>query len=124
LRVRKRCLFAREREAGGPWEAWQIAHLKDGRSPTIRYAAGVTTHVPRRAEGLVKVALSDTRIVVVNGARQVGKSTLIRAVTRGDDTVAERRLDRTADREAARRDPERFVAHDGLLVIDEVQRAP
>ncbi len=72
----------------------------------------------------MKVALSDTRIVVVNGARQVGKSTLIRAVTRGDDTVAERRLDRTADREAARRDPERFVAHDGLLVIDEVQRAP
>jgi uncharacterized protein len=83
-----------------------------------------TTHVPRRAEDLVKVALSDTRVVVVNGARQVGKSTLIRAVTRGDDTVAERRLDRTADREAARSDPERFVAHDGLLVIDEVQRAP
>jgi uncharacterized protein len=81
-------------------------------------------HVPRRAEDLVKTALADTRVVVVNGARQVGKSTLIRAVTRGDDTVAERRLDRATDREAARRDPERFVEHDGLLVIDEVQRAP
>jgi uncharacterized protein len=84
----------------------------------------VTIHVPRRAEELVAAALTDTRVVVVNGARQVGKSTLIRAVTRGDSAVAERRLDRTADREAARRDPERFVDHDGLLVIDEVQRAP
>ena len=70
------------------------------------------------------LALTDTRAVIVVGARQVGKSTLVHALTRGLASTTERRLDRVADREAARRDPEQFVAADGLLVVDEVQRAP
>lgn len=32
--------------------------------------------VPRHAASLLQEALSDTRVVVLNGARQVGKSTL------------------------------------------------
>jgi uncharacterized protein len=36
----------------------------------------------------------------------------------------ERRLDRPNELAAARLDPMAFVAHEGLLVIDEVQRAP
>ena len=36
----------------------------------------------------------------------------------------ERRLDRTSELEAARSDPTEFVKHNGLLVVDEVQRAP
>ena len=39
-----------------------------------------TDYVPRRAEALVSEALSDTRVVVINGARQVGKSTLAERV--------------------------------------------
>ncbi len=70
------------------------------------------------------LALTDTRAVIVVGARQVGKSTLVHAVTRHRASTSERRLDRVTDREAAHRDPERFVQAEGLLVIDEVQRAP
>ena len=39
-----------------------------------------TDYVPRRAEALVSEALSDTRVVIINGARQVGKSTLAERV--------------------------------------------
>jgi uncharacterized protein len=84
----------------------------------------MTSEIRRHAERAVAEALTDTRCVVVNGARQVGKSTLVRAVTSGDPSVLERRLDRTADRAAAISDPERFVRHDGLVVLDEIQRVP
>src|SRR5262245_55271552 len=68
-------------------------------------------------------ALVDTRVVAVNGARQVGKSTLIHALMKGRGGE-ERTLDDASTLAAARADPERFVRHDGLLAIDEVQRAP
>jgi uncharacterized protein len=81
--------------------------------------------VPRRATDLLTEALSDTRVVTLNGARQAGKSTLARlaAQARGPDTLI-RLLDDPATLRAARDDPAGFVDHDGLLVIDEVQLAP
>jgi uncharacterized protein len=82
------------------------------------------TVVRRHAEKALEVALSDTRVVVVVGARQVGKSTLVKLSTSGMDNVTLRRLDRPTDLAAAREDPEGFVVHDGLLVIDEIQREP
>lgn len=39
-------------------------------------------YLPRRAAELVIDALADTRVVVINGARQVGKSTLAEVVLR------------------------------------------
>jgi predicted AAA+ superfamily ATPase len=39
--------------------------------------------LPRRAQALVTEALADTRVVLVNGARQAGKSTLTRSSCRG-----------------------------------------
>ncbi len=39
-------------------------------------------YLPRRAAELIRDALDDTRIVVVTGARQVGKSTLAELVLR------------------------------------------
>ena len=79
----------------------------------------------RHATGALLDALHDTPAVYLQGARQTGKSTLVR-------TVAERRhparyltLDTAAVLAAASNDPEGFVA--GLerpVVIDEVQRAP
>lgn len=69
-------------------------------------------------------ALADTRVVIVNGARQAGKSTAVHRLVRDRPGVRERQLDRPNDLSAARLDPADFVTHDGLLVIDEVQRAP
>ncbi len=68
-------------------------------------------------------ALTDTRVVAVNGARQAGKSTLVHALMKGR-TGEERTLDDATTLAAARADPNRFVRHDGLLAIDEIQRAP
>ena len=79
--------------------------------------------MPRRAAGLVADALSDTRIVLVNGARQSGKSTLVAAQAQlsGADWFS---LDRGSTLEAARNDPTSFVRQANPMVIDEVQRAP
>ncbi len=63
-------------------------------------------------------ALSDTRVVVVNGARQVGKSTLAEVVLRARADGVARFLDDPATRAAATEDPVRFIRHDGLMLID------
>lgn len=81
-------------------------------------------YVPRLAEAAIASALADTRIVIVNGARQAGKSTVVRRMLRGWAGSEERRLDRPLELAAARLDPDAFVRHDGLLAIDEIQRAP
>lgn len=81
-------------------------------------------YLPRRAAGLVVDALTDTRVVVVNGARQVGKSTLAERVVRQSPGGVARFLDDPGTRAAAVEDPVRFLRHDGLLLIDEVQRVP
>lgn len=79
--------------------------------------------VPRRAAQAVDEALADTRVVLVTGARQVGKSTLVRAVTDGQ-TAQWRDLDRSQDRQSAIEDPAGFIDFDELIMIDEIQRAP
>ena len=79
---------------------------------------------PRHLEDVITEALADTRVVIVNGARQSGKSTAVRHLVRDRPGVLERKLDRPNDLNAARLDPTQFVAHDGLLVIDEIQRVP
>lgn len=79
--------------------------------------------LPRHAAAAVNDALGDTRVVLVNGARQCGKSTLVARI--GDaHGAAWRTLDRAATRQAAEYDPTEFVASDQPLVIDEVQRVP
>lgn len=78
----------------------------------------------RYAQDLIEETLEDTPITVIQGARQVGKSTLVReVVAQRDATVLS--LDATATYNAARADPDAFVRQaEGLLVIDEVQRVP
>ncbi|MFS8096333.1 ATP-binding protein [Lentzea alba] len=80
-------------------------------------------YLPRRAAERVTDAMSDTRVIVVNGARQVGKSTLAEKVLREHGGVG-RFLDDGVTRAAAAADPSAFVQHDGLMLIDEVQRVP
>ena len=80
--------------------------------------------IPRRSATLVREALEDTRVVIINGARQSGKSTLARMMLEGVPNHMAYYLDDPATRAAADADPAGFVRHDGPVLIDEVQRAP
>jgi predicted AAA+ superfamily ATPase len=77
----------------------------------------------RHSETAVNEALADTRVVLVTGARQCGKSTLLSLVAKGREAKW-RNLDRAATRQAAVADPTGFVDSDELMVIDEIQRVP
>lgn len=80
----------------------------------------------RAAIGKVLIALRDTRVVLLHGARQTGKTILAKQVCEAEG--ASRRyltLDDAAVRGNAAADPQGFI--DGLparVVIDEVQRVP
>src|SRR5664279_2993954 len=80
---------------------------------------------PRWLVPQIHQALDDTRIVVIQGARQVGKSTLAAAMAteRAGRLVS---LDDDTQRAAAELDPIGFITQlpGRLLVIDEVQRVP
>src|SRR6266702_2328174 len=77
----------------------------------------------RHAAAAVNDALADTRVVLINGARQVGKSTLVKTVA-GERAAQWRDLDRPQDRQSALADPVGFIDFDGPMVIDEIQRVP
>lgn len=80
---------------------------------------------PRLAKPLVVDALADTRVVLVTGARQVGKSTLTRSIVDEGYPALVITLDDQAARHAAQADPTGFIAAiEGPALIDEVQRAP
>ncbi len=79
----------------------------------------------RHAIDTVRTALADTPVVVVQGARQVGKSTLLHQLVAGGFKGRLRTLDDEATLRAALDDPVSFVHGLGEhAVIDEVQRAP
>ena len=73
---------------------------------------------------LLQAALVDCPVVLLNGARQVGKSTLVQS--QADGKRAEYlTLDDATVLAAATRDPAGFVAGlGGPVILDEVQRAP
>lgn len=87
---------------------------------------------PRHINPLLNDALTDTPVVLVNGARQSGKSTLVQAAlasnaspTRGMPPRRYLTLDDTAVLSAAKGDPAGFInALQGPVTLDEVQRAP
>lgn len=85
---------------------------------------GTALNIPRHAVVRVNEALSDTRIVTVEGPRQAGKSTLCAEIasSRGMRMVT---LDDPNVRRAATDDPTGFIAGLGeRAFIDELQRAP
>ncbi|MCK5827136.1 ATP-binding protein [Candidatus Bipolaricaulota bacterium] len=71
-------------------------------------------------------ALSDTPVVLLHGARQTGKSTLVQDIAREMHPATYLTFDDAATLGAARRDPEGFLDayDDGPIILDEVQRAP
>lgn len=89
-----------------------------------KVAAAIADLIPRHAQSLVTEALEDTRVVLVNGARQAGKSTLTRLTAGSQPGTVIRLLDDSATLRAAQDDPAGFVEHDALMVIDEIQLAP
>lgn len=82
------------------------------------------TILSRAAARVVTAALADTPVVVLNGPRQVGKTTLTRNLSyRGSHDFAT--LDDETSRQAARVDPRSFVSRPvDTFVIDEAQLEP
>ncbi|MFQ5668494.1 MAG: ATP-binding protein [Gemmatimonadales bacterium] len=79
--------------------------------------------LPRAAGTALEAALEVFPVVVVIGARQTGKSTLVQSLP----ALAEhayRTLDDPELRDQARRDPASVLAFGRNLILDEVQRAP
>jgi uncharacterized protein len=80
--------------------------------------------IQRNLRHAIDLALSDTPVVLLNGARQTGKSTLARALAeeRGGRYLS---LDEPLVAAAAAADPEGFVQGlTGFTVLDEAQQAP
>jgi uncharacterized protein len=83
------------------------------------------TLYPRYLRPSLLEALTDTRVVFVAGARQVGKTTLTREIAGGEHPMTILSLDEAATRDAASRDPVGFIAElSGPVLIDEVQHVP
>ncbi|MFT4189096.1 MAG: ATP-binding protein [Aeromicrobium sp.] len=80
--------------------------------------------IGRHVTGVAQELLDHFPAVVIEGARQVGKSTLAAQIAEPDAVV--RNLDHDQVRAAAEADPAGFLAEAGdrQLVIDEIQRFP
>ena len=70
-------------------------------------------------------ALSDTSVVLLHGARQTGKSTLVKELSREFHPARYLTFDDATTMSVARRDPLGFLeAYEGPIILDEVQRVP
>ena len=78
----------------------------------------------RHISPLLVEALADTPVVLLNGARQTGKSTLAQSLA-ASNAYRYLTLDDRVVFAAARDDPVGFVAGlSGPVILDEIQRAP
>jgi predicted AAA+ superfamily ATPase len=79
--------------------------------------------IKRRTESLVIERLREEPVVLIEGPRAVGKSTLLRAVAdeTGGDVLD---LDNLAIRDAVTVDPALFMSGPAPIVVDEYQKAP
>lgn len=72
---------------------------------------------------IIEKAITTRRVLLLNGARQCGKTTLAKQIAAKDTSY--RTLDDLVVRQLAENDPQGFVKHSGkMLIIDEVQRVP
>lgn len=80
--------------------------------------------IPRNLTAALQEAMADRPVVLLNGARQVGKSTLAQSLLDGH-AAGYLTLDDATVLAAATRDPSGFLnGLAGPVVLDEVQRAP
>ena len=82
----------------------------------------VVKTLPRLVDDALAARLRVMPAVVLTGARQTGKSTLVEQLVPGERRY--RSLDDFDVRDAARRDPETLLGGDDPLTLDEVQREP
>lgn len=80
--------------------------------------------IPRILEPQLLRALEDTPVVMVEGPRQAGKSTLVQQVAADRHRADYITLDDAIDLAAAVADPHSFLQRERMLIVDEVQRAP
>ena len=80
------------------------------------------TTLPRLVETALAERLRAMPAVVVTGARQTGKSTLVERLVPGERRYVS--LDDLDVLDAARRDPQVLVGGPGPITLDEVQREP
>jgi len=81
--------------------------------------------LPRNLKPVILEATKDTPVILVNGARQTGKSTLIRHLFPPDQRPDYFSFDDLARLSAARSGPQSFVdALPERVVLDEIQRVP
>lgn len=80
---------------------------------------------PRNLKTPILKSADNSRLVFVNGARQTGKSTLMRGLFPGDETHEYVTMDNMTALKAARESPESFLSQlPPRTIINEVQRAP
>ncbi|MBT9291374.1 ATP-binding protein [Prosthecodimorpha staleyi] len=79
-------------------------------------------YVRRRVVARIETAMADTRVVLLTGPRQAGKTTLLRHLAGPERTYLT--LDDIGTLAAARADPVGFLRGLDRAAIDEIQRAP
>ncbi len=82
----------------------------------------LTTIAPRRLEGLVPRLMADEPVVVLAGARTVGKSTLLARLAQSSATVLD--LDDLTTRALVRDDLSFYVNGPSPVLVDEFQHVP
>ncbi|MGA2262664.1 MAG: ATP-binding protein [Acidobacteriota bacterium] len=81
--------------------------------------------IRRNIETLVRAGLAESPVVLINGARQTGKTTLVRALAAGIRKAAYITLDDSAVLGGVAADPRGYLSGlEGTIIIDEVQKAP
>ena len=79
----------------------------------------------RHISSKLLAALADSPVVLLHGARQTGKSTLVQHITSSDHPARYLTFDDVSVLSAATADPAGFLAGtEGSIAIDEIQRAP
>ena len=79
----------------------------------------------RNVEERVGEAIAHSRVVLINGPRQAGKTTMVRDLIEIGEGAEYLTFDDITTLSYARRDPEGFIRQfTGPVVIDEVQRVP
>lgn len=83
-------------------------------------------YIPRTMENKIISMIDNYQVIMINGPRQVGKSTLLNFISRKlDKKINKVTLDDLLLRSQAQEDPELFLrTHESPLIIDEFQRAP
>ena len=81
--------------------------------------------IQRNIQSDLDAAMADTPVVLINGARQTGKTTLVRAFADGIEQATYATFDDAGVLAAATNDPQGFIAGlEGTAVIDEIQKVP